>query len=183
MCRFVENQIHVSEGCDCYQWAVCVTAAWQRSQSSEAAFYGSSSLNYCWRHAKVSPCPGIFVLFKFDIYVLFQYSVASRAIPWQALRVPGGWGSQIPRQLAYEGDNVSPMHRPPLLYPPPPRKYSWYSFLLEAESTPRVIVRPEGLCQWKTLMTPSGIEPATFRLVTQWILCWENSVFVQIWLK
>ena len=25
-----------------------------------------------------------------------------------------------------------------------PRKYSWYSFLLEAEST---IVRPEGLCQ------------------------------------
>jgi hypothetical protein len=31
----------------------------------------------------------------------------------------------------------------------PPRKYSWYSFLLEAESTPRAIVRPKGLCQWK----------------------------------
>jgi len=25
-----------------------------------------------------------------------------------------------------------------------PRKYSWYSFLLEAESTPRAIVRSEG---------------------------------------
>ena len=32
---------------------------------------------------------------------------------------------------------------------------------------PRVIVRPEGLCQRKIPMAPSRIEPATFRLVAQ----------------
>ena len=53
--------------------------------------------------------------------------------PGEVLRVPGVWGSQISRQSAQEsGRVVNLTHRPPS----PPRKYPWYSFLLEAESTP-----------------------------------------------
>ena len=53
--------------------------------------------------------------------------------PRQVLRFPGCWGSQFWRLPSYECDKViSPAHWPPF----PPRKYSWYFFVLEADSTP-----------------------------------------------
>ena len=52
--------------------------------------------------------------------------------PGQAHGVPGGCGSQIFRQSAHErGKVASRTHRPSLRR----RKYSWYSFLFEANST------------------------------------------------
>jgi hypothetical protein len=42
-----------------------------------------------------------------------------------------------------------------------PRNISWYSFLLEAGSTPRAIMWLEGLGRLKNPMTSSGNEPAT----------------------
>ena len=70
-------------------------------------------------------------------FKLFQLIIKkSEPIPLQARTGPEDSRSlRLPdfRTTAHEGGKVvSPTHLPPL----PSLKYSWYSFLLEAESTP-----------------------------------------------
>jgi hypothetical protein len=53
--------------------------------------------------------------------------------PWEALRIPRGWRSQISWQSIDAGGTVvSPRHRAPLF----PRNYSWHSFLFPHPSVP-----------------------------------------------
>jgi hypothetical protein len=73
-------------------------------------------------------------------------------------------GPTFSRQSAHRWRWGCQPYAPAALYP---QEDSWYSFLLQAESTPaRAIVRLEGLGQLKK-STSSGLEPATFRLVAE----------------
>jgi hypothetical protein len=72
--------------------------------------------------------------------------------------------TQISSHSAHEGGKVvSPTHRPPL----PHQEIFLVLISFRGLVDPRAVVCPEGLCQWKILVTPSGIELATFWLVAQ----------------
>jgi hypothetical protein len=59
-----------------------------------------------------------------------------------------------------------------------PRKYSWYSFLLETESIPGPWCDRKDYVNKKNPVTSSGIEPATFRFVACPALNLRNSLFI-----
>jgi hypothetical protein len=78
--------------------------------------------------------------------------------PGQVLRVPGAWGSHIQDNGHMKVIRLSVL-RTGHLYPS--------GYIRGTQVDTRAVVRSEGLCQRKVLMTPQGIEPATFRLVAQ----------------
>jgi hypothetical protein len=72
----------------------------------------------------------------------------------------------LDNRLTDGGENASPMRRQ-RIPPPPPRKTFRYSYLLEAESTPRPQCDWKDYVNWNNPMTSSGIEPATVRIVAR----------------
>ena len=96
-----------------------------------------------------------------------KIDVKVKAVPLQALN-----GPKCSRKLRFPdfmktaqdgGKIVSFTHRLTL----PPRKYTWQSFLLEAESTPVPQRDRKDYVTEKIPMTTSGIEPATCRFVVR----------------
>jgi hypothetical protein len=77
--------------------------------------------------------------------------IKGKAIPSQPWTDPDGLQEvealRLQDNLTNEGLRLSALHTGRLY--PPPGKYSWYSFLLEAESTPVATVRSERLCSMK----------------------------------
>jgi len=57
-----------------------------------------------------------------------------------------------------------------------PKNYSWYSFLLEAESTPGPLCVRKDFMSMKNPLTLAGIEPATYRFVAQHLNHFANAV-------
>ena len=97
------------------------------------------------------------------VFYTFELTDLCRG-PEQTLSFPGGLVSQISRQSAHEGSKVvSPTHQPPLP-----------AAIFLTRISVKNLSRPQGhsmagrIMSMK-LMTPTGIEPATFQLVAHWL--------------
>jgi hypothetical protein len=84
---------------------------------------------------------------------------------WQALMVVGSWGSQTLNNRYMKVKRLSALDTD-CLYP-----QEMYLVLISVRGwvNPRAIVQLEGLCQWEIPLTPSGIDPVSFRFVTHYL--------------
>jgi hypothetical protein len=85
----------------------------------------------------------------------------------QAPTVPGRWGCQISNSRYMKVVRLSALRTGCLFPPPHPRAKFLALNWVKGWVDPRAIVQPEGFGQWKILVNPSRIEPATFRFVAQ----------------
>jgi hypothetical protein len=96
------------------------------------------------------------------VLVLVWYIFFS--IPLQALTVPeGSRRSRLPDSRHMKVARLSAL-RTGRFYP---QEIFLVLICVRGWVDPRVLVLPEGLCQWKIPMTPSGIDHATFRFLAQ----------------
>ena len=100
-------------------------------------------------------------------HVLVGYILKGKAIPLQAWAGPEGSRRLRLPDFKTDGTRMWQGCQP---YAPAaftPQEIFLVFVYLRSWVDPRAIGRPEELCQWKVPMTPSGIEPATFRLEAQ----------------
>jgi len=117
----------------------------------------------CSLHKKYH-CTALLDWVKIRLFLAFSGCV--KAVPLQARKGPEGSRKlRFPDFVttAQGGGRLSAL-RTGRLYS---RKYSWYSFLLEAKSTPGPWCDRKNFMSIKNPVTLAGIKPATFRFVAQ----------------